>query len=250
METIIKQRKVRKGVVATLYATGIVKIGEHKYQMHSLDSAIKQYRSDHPAKGYRLETLKRINPKAYQAIITDYGNNLSHQYFVEFCEETALSHGFKAIKQRNRTYSWVTYCLSYSQGDGLSFDSEVLLEPFLRRIIPNIKEGHIDLFNRSLTVETTQNDGRYSFASRGDVSLLWNEGHPMEDFDEDEEIQIKAFVEPFVKELDDLIKCEYMALCNKLCEYGYKCFYQPEEEVIRYYRETGTLFSKEGVFIF
>lgn len=72
----------------------------------------------------------------------------------------------------------------------------------------------------------------------------------MEDFDEDEEIQIKAFVEPFVKELDDLIKCEYMALCNKLCEYGYKCFYPPEEEVINYYKETGTLFTKEGAFIF
>jgi hypothetical protein len=47
--TPIKQKKVRKGVMAYQYQNGVININGQKYSMYSMTEAIRKYRKDFPA---------------------------------------------------------------------------------------------------------------------------------------------------------------------------------------------------------
>jgi hypothetical protein len=49
-ESPIKQKEVRKGVIAYQYRSGVINICGNRYLMHSMTSAINSFRKEYPAK--------------------------------------------------------------------------------------------------------------------------------------------------------------------------------------------------------
>lgn len=73
---------------------------------------------------------QQIAVKHYLA--TNYENIELYNFDIN-CTEYAASKGFNNAKVR--------YNLSYSQGDGLSFDADIDVEHFLREFKPSVKQS-------------------------------------------------------------------------------------------------------------
>ena len=52
----IKERFVRKNVVARLYRSGVININGQKYVMYSMTEAIKKFRVDFPARHFSVSS--------------------------------------------------------------------------------------------------------------------------------------------------------------------------------------------------
>jgi hypothetical protein len=61
LEIPVRQRKVRKDLIAYQYANGCVVIGEMRYYLYSLSDAIRKYRQDYPIRRGHDEIKRSIN---------------------------------------------------------------------------------------------------------------------------------------------------------------------------------------------
>lgn len=167
-------------------------------------------------KVYKFEEL---NKSAQQTAISNYlatnYENIELWNFAEECAEYAKEQGFNNAKVR--------YSLSYSQGDGLSFDADLDLPRLIKECKPNIKQSVLDVILNNCygCCESNPGKGFYSYAHPTDVSFYidttsYNEYNRLTDYVND----IKIYIQD-----------KYMQVCGTLEANGYaEIEYQDSEE--------------------
>lgn len=130
-----------------------------------------------------------------------YTDNTALNLFEDACKEKAEEAGFTLLK--------LTYSLSYSQGDGLSFGGEIDRARFIREAIPGIKKSVFQVLDTYTRYEVNANNGCYSFASQRDVLF---EIDTYKDYPQ---------IEKLCEKVQDYIRARYLILCKQLEEMGY-----------------------------
>lgn len=165
----------------------------------------------------KLYKFEELTAEAQETAISNY---LSSNYenielfeFAENCAEYAAEKGFKNAKVR--------YSLSYSQGDGLSFDADIDVERFIREVWPEVKQSIVDVVLANCYASCEANNGHYAYASKEDVSFY---------------IDVNSYREysnltDFVSSVKYYIQECYMQACGTLEANGYaEIEYQNSEE--------------------
>jgi hypothetical protein len=101
------------------------------------------------------------------------------------------------------------YSLSYTQGDGLSFSTDIDILKWLKN--RNMKTSVLDvIYNNIYSIKCTGNMGQYYYANGKDITL---------------EVQDNSGKHKRIDKLMDIIKEElsdyYISICHKLTKIGY-----------------------------
>jgi len=165
-------------------------------------------------KVYKFEEL---SVTAQQTAISNYLStnyeNIELWNFEDECAERAAEQGFNNAKVR--------YSLSYSQGDGLSFDADLDLPRLIKECKPDIKESVLQVILANCYGCCEANTGHYAYACATDVSFY---------------IDTNSYAEynrltSYVNDIKIYIQDKYMFLCAELENTGYsEIEYKSSEE--------------------
>jgi hypothetical protein len=135
-------------------------------------------------------------------------------FFKEDCKEYLLERGYEM--------EHLTYSLSSSQGDGLSFSATLTdKEAKIRELCPNLKESVIKTIANNCYYKIEHNKGRYCFASPTDVEFYFDSS------------TLYPNIESVCREIQTGLRNEYMDICRKLEKQGYdEIDYQYTDESI------------------
>ena len=174
------------------------------------------------------ETAKKIaiiNERDEQEICLDYFN--------EGANEQINEAGFVGNVS-------LCYSLSYSQGDGLSFECDYFnkLKDLFIDILGVGKEKTIDGIINNLSFENSGNTGCYCYASRKDISLELNNYYAKNNDNLD------AIISKVEAKLQDI----YLELCKNLENQGYQEieYQQSDEFIIENFEANKCFFTKNG----
>lgn len=168
-------------------------------------------------KTINIYKFNELSKEAQKRAISDYRKK-DREYLISFQDE--------CIEYLNERY-WndveVQYSLSYSQGEGLSFSGILDIDKFLDNVyskkIKGLKRDAI--LNYIFRIVSTGNEGRYCFASKGQVILKENYDRRMK--------HLEQLADDILEEAQDY----YMNLCNELKKMGYgQIEYEDSEEYI------------------
>jgi hypothetical protein len=144
----------------------------------------------------------------------------------------------------------IHYDLGYSQGDGLSFDTDKLLTieslellkiQLLKKDIPEVTiQGVLKLIQDGKIQATTQNDNyHYVYASRNQVKVFYNgyyEDYKELSVEDIQSFQLKAKseedIESFFRILEESIQKTYLLIAYELEKIGYKSYEVNEEDIL------------------
>jgi hypothetical protein len=155
----------------------------------------------------KLYKLGELNKAGKKAAIDWYKRTLDEDSeilysFKDDCKEFLLDRGYEM--------EHLTYSLSSSQGDGLSFSATLVdKEAKIRELCPNLKESVIKTIANNCYYKIEHNKGRYCFASRSDVEFYLdsNESYPN--------------LEPVCREIELSLENAYLSICKELEKKGY-----------------------------
>lgn len=149
-------------------------------------------------------------------------------FFDEIYNERFSDSGFEGTE--------VQYCLSNSQGDGLSFSAENYnkLKELILEVLGSGKEKTAKLIAEHIEITIEGNKGRYCYASRTDVNVSFNQYHP----------KITHIIEEVERKLQDI----YLSLCKELGEIGYAeiDYYYSDEAIIEHIEVNDYEFTEDG----
>lgn len=182
----------------------------------------------------KVYLFNELSKEAQQTAISNFlatnYENIELYDFAFDCREYAASKGFENAKVR--------YSLSYSQGDGLSFDADIDVERFLREFKPSVKQSVVDCIINNCYASVEANKGHYAYCRKDDVTLY---------------IDVNSYKEynnltQLVSDLKEYIQDCYIEVCGTLEANGYaEIEHQNSEE---YAIETITAneyeFTKDG----
>lgn len=189
----------------------------------------------------KLYSFKELSKEGKENAITNYRNQQQQYgeylyFFKENCEEQATEKGF--------IDSDIEYSLSYSQGDGLSFSAERYdnLENIFNEILGKGKENTAKILAENTKVSITGNNGRYCFASRGDIDLYIENYSSTINCVNIENIDI--IISKALIKLEDI----YIDFCTELEEQGYKEleYENSDEYLIEDFEENEYEFEENG----
>lgn len=159
------------------------------------------------------ELSKEAQETAIKNFLATNYENIELYDFAEECKEYAATKGFKDAKVR--------YSLSYSQGDGLSFDADIDVERFIREVWPNVKQSVVDVILNNCYSSCEANTRHYAYARREDIEFYI-------DVDSDKDY---SNLLDFVDTVKGYIQDCYMEVCGTLEANGYaELEYQDSEE--------------------
>ena len=142
------------------------------------------------------------------AIEKEQNNNdpFSLDMFKENCIEQIIEAGFKGNEK-------VQYSLSYSQGDGLSFECDYFekMNDIFVQVLGVGKQKTIDLLINNISFSLKGNEGRYCYASKKDITL------ELDSYNVKSPINIELVIDKVREKIQFL----YRDLCNKLEIDGY-----------------------------
>lgn len=178
------------------------------------------------------EAKERARQKISQSIVEMNFNYLEEDLL------TILEEDYD-LKEDNVT---LHYSLSYSQGDGLSFDCKDLLESkyFKNKMYDgltvNEKISLSKMINKGELSLFTKRSGchLYEYALHSDVQAITNFYHWGKNKED--------LVEKILKKLGKV----YMDICNRLEKIGYQCYEVAEEDIERYVYDYEIEFDKAG----
>lgn len=158
----------------------------------------------------KVYTFNELNKEAQEKAIIDYRNgndDLQLLSFNEDCNRIIEERGFRDVS--------LSYSLSYSQGDGLSFTASnienSILISFFREILGENKEKTIQVLIDNCSFELTGNRGRYNYASKSDID------YTLEDYGHNDTINCNIVVAKVLEKLENY----YIDLCKELEKNGY-----------------------------
>lgn len=163
----------------------------------------------------------------YRDRMYEWGIDLD--YFNEECYNIANKSGFLDIN--------LSYSLSNSQGDGLSFSAEIDKEYFIKKCFPNIKNSVFDILCNYVIYSCKSNGGRYCYASKNDIDIFLDP-------------QYKSYpnIEKLVYELYQYVQNEYLNLCGQFEKTGYDIieYEYSDENIIDLIINNECQFTKSG----
>ena len=164
------------------------------------------------------DEAKQFAMQEYREHQWEHGELL--HFFPDICRDFLETEGFFDTN--------VTYSLSYSQGDGLSFSAERYdnLEELFIEVLGVSKSKTAKLISEQCDLIIKQNSGHYCYASKSDVDLY---------FDYSSENLSIAFpnIDEVVAKVLNLLEDKYMDLCNQLEKDGYaEIEYQDSDEAV------------------
>lgn len=134
--------------------------------------------------------------------------------FADNCAEIAAENGFDNAKLR--------YSLSYSQGDGLSFDADIDLERMIKEFNPNIKQSVLSALLNNVHCSCKANTGRYAYASSNDIEFTFENYYRSYDR-----------LNELTSEIEGFVQDKYLELCKLFEKNGYLDIeYQDSDEYI------------------
>lgn len=165
----------------------------------------------------KVYSFNELSKSAQQTAISNYlatnYENIELWDFANECAEYAEAKGFKNAKVR--------YSLSYSQGDGLSFDADIDVERFIREVWPEVKQSVVNTILNNCYSSCEANKGHYAYASRKDVEFYIDVNQDRNYYN----------LNDFVDTVKNYIQDCYMEVCGTLEANGYaEIEYQDSEE--------------------
>ena len=174
------------------------------------------------------ESAKKTAIEWYKTLLNEDPDILF--FFKDDCAELAKENGFTDIK--------LSYSLSWSQGDGLSFSGEIDKEAIIKEAIPDIKQSVLKVLAENCEYRVSGNDGRYCFASKGDIDFWLENGKRMK------YLNIQGLVDRVLVYLEN----KYMDLCKEMEKNGYAeieyCY--TDESIIENIRANDYEFYESG----
>jgi len=184
----------------------------------------------------KVYSFSELSDDAKQVAIENYRNRFDDWHFENQCLADDFNEQIKAEGFENPR---VQFCLSYSQGDGLSFSADGYshLYDVVLSVVGSHKPKTAQLIADNISLEIKGNTGRYCYASTNDISGridYWRNDTP----------NIDDVVSEVVDELSD----RYMDLCSELENQGYEHYeYIMSDEAIAETLEINEyLFTKDG----
>ena len=150
------------------------------------------------------ELSKEAKERAIKAFRDTNYENIELDSFSDYCVDVASEKGFKDAKIR--------YSLSYSQGDGLSFDADMNIEQLIREAKPDIKTSVLDVLCNYSVHSCKANAGHYAYASESDIEFY---------LDGVDSYKPLNRLTEYVAEIESYIQDKYMNICSTLQADGY-----------------------------
>jgi len=162
-------------------------------------------------KTINVYSFNELSETAKQKAIKDYLNNDNFVYELDFFKDDIENQ----LKEKNIGMTDLTYSLSYSQGDGLSFSSEFDVAFYVNKCFTELSEKRksilVDLIHK---IESTKNNGHYCYASKKDIEIIPN----YNDLSDYKHTNIYKYINKLETYIQDL----YMDLCKDFENQGYK----------------------------
>jgi len=158
----------------------------------------------------KVYTFNELNKEEQETAIEKFRNDNYEHISLDMFEEDCLN----TIKEKGFKDADLLYSLSYSQGDGLSFNSSGLensvLVSFFAEIMGENKEKQIQVLidNLDFAIKVT---GRYAFSSASDI------GFDLEDYNHYNTDNCNEVV----SKVRERIENYYLDLCKELEKIGY-----------------------------
>lgn len=175
----------------------------------------KAYKFDELSKEAKENAIEKFRNQQQQ-----HGEYL--YFFAESCSEQAKEKGFEEID--------LTYSLSCSQGDGLSFSAKeyTKLEELFNSVLGKGKEKTAKILAENCEVKIEKNQGHYCYASNSDVQIRlegYSSALNCTNFDRCDEV---------VEKVEEMLINIYLELCKQLEKEGYADIeYQDSDEAIK-----------------
>lgn len=161
----------------------------------------------------QLFKFEELTPEAQQKAIND---EMKHAY--EYLNlDMFYDDATEQIKDAGFLNPVLSYSLSYSQGDGLSFKAdryEKLTELFVEVLGPG-KEKTAKLLADNCTIILKGNTGHYAYAHRNQVDLY------LENYTSSINVVNTNNIDAVVNKVLTLLEDKYMLLCGQLEKQGY-----------------------------
>jgi F0F1-type ATP synthase gamma subunit len=138
----------------------------------------------------------------------------------------------------------VSYDLSFSQGDGLSFTCDNFNSVTINEAIfndeatPEAVKHNIKKLGDHLQVKTTENKGRYAYAHSSQVSIH------LDGFNDD---LVKDLLPEYMEDqIQQAYAKQYLRICKQLKDNGYRLYNVTMEEVAEMAIDNGYEFYQDG----
>lgn len=185
----------------------------------------------------KVYNFEELSQEAKQVVIERYRNNTTEVFldmFQEDCIEAIQEAGFSGdIK--------LQYDLGYSQGDGLSFSCDYFtkLNEVFAEVLGEGKNKTIDCIINNCSFVLKSNEGKYCFASKGDLDFY---------FDNYQVNFTDSNIESVVEKVREKLENIYVDLCKDLEKRGYaEIEWQNSDEYIEEEIKANEYeFTKEG----
>ncbi len=187
----------------------------------------------------KILTFEELTPEAQQVAIEDYRN---HKYENGYILDMFNDDAMEQIKENGFIDPELSYSLSYSQGDGLSFKAykyEHLVNLFIEVLGPG-KEKTAQLLAENCTQQFKGNGNRYCYAHRNQIDLF------LENYTSivNTSVRIDEVIQKVLTKLEDL----YLEICGQLEKQGYaEIDYQLSDKcIIEDIQANGYEFTEDG----
>ena len=162
-------------------------------------------------KTINVYSFNELSESSKQKAIKDYFNSNSFNYDLD-CFKDDIENQLSELKIELKD---LTYSLSYSQGDGLSFTSEFDVKHYIDLCFTELSEKRKSILADLIhTIESSKNNGHYCYASKNDVEIIVN----YNDLDTNKHCNIYNYINKLELYIQDL----YISLCKDFENQGYK----------------------------
>lgn len=155
-------------------------------------------------------SFNELSESSKQKAINDYLNSDCFEYDLSFFKEDIENQ----LKELNIEMTDLTYSLSHSQGDGLSFSSEFDVKHYVDLCFTELSEKRksilIDLIHK---IESNKNNGRYCYATKTGIEIIVN-------YDSLSEYKHRNIYK-YINKLESYIQDLYIDLCKDFEKQGY-----------------------------
>lgn len=171
--------------------------------------------------------------------------------------EVLTDHLQEDLEYRGLEGMRVVWCLSYCQGDGVSFtgkiDSETMKKMINSRVLTGMKENQIELFNRAvdagwtIATEIYRIDNHYAHEYTVKTDDVYSHSDEYTDIAEDLGVSAEL-IDDLFETLQEEIEQYRISLCKELEELGYKDieYYDSEETIKENIIENDYEFYEDG----
>lgn len=175
----------------------------------------------------KILTFEELTPEAQQVAI-NWLRNLKQEDSNLLCMFNEYAH--EQLKEKGFINPQISYSLSYSQGDGLSFKADKYehLEQLFIEVLGPGKEKTAQILAENCTQKFTGNTGHYCYAHRNQIDLY------LENYTSSINVtntnNIDAVIQKVLTKLENL----YLEICGELEKQGYnEIDYQLSDECLK-----------------